>query len=315
MSAQCGHSAQLLDYFAEIKIMPWIQLKINSKQESAEQIGSLLSDNGAEAVTFMDGKDDPIYEPTSNTVQYWPTTEVIGLYDAEFDMAAVIANLRRTELLADDFSYRLEQLPDKDWEREWMDNFHPMQFGEKLWICPTWCDVPEPAAVNIMLDPGLAFGTGTHPTTALCLQWLDSADVAGKTVIDYGCGSGILAIAALLLGAQSAIGIDIDPQALIASKANAERNGVAERLSLYLAAQQPECTADIVMANILAEPLMELRTVISRCCKDGGSLVMSGILDTQAERVTAAYTPEFSLDPPVLENEWARVAGRKHRPA
>lgn len=291
--------------------MPWIQLKISTKQENAEDIGSLLSDSGAGAVTFMDGKDDPIYEPTSHSVQYWPSTEVIGLYDGEFDMDAVLAHLRQTELLGRNFSYQLEHLQDKDWEREWMDDFHPMQFGEKLWICPTWCDVPEPAAVNIILDPGLAFGTGTHATTALCLQWLDSAEVAGKTVIDYGCGSGILAIAALLLGAKSVIGIDIDPQAIAASKANAERNGVAERLFLYLAGQQPECSADIVMANILAEPLTELRPVIASCCKDGGSLVMSGILDTQVARIAEAYTPEFSLCPPVLDKEWARIAGRK----
>ncbi|MCL3782939.1 50S ribosomal protein L11 methyltransferase, partial [Prolixibacteraceae bacterium JC049] len=147
----------------------------------------------------------------------------------------------------------------KDWEREWMDNFHPMCFGQRLWICPSWRDVPDENAVNVMLDPGLAFGTGTHPTTAMCLQWLDGLDLAGKTIIDFGCGSGILAIAALKLGAAKAIGIDIDPQAIQASRDNAERNGVSERLELYLPKDQPEAmTADVVVANILAGPLREL---------------------------------------------------------
>ncbi len=142
----------------------------------------------------------------------WGDTDVIGLYDAETDMAEVVAMLEQHPLLGAGFRHKIEQLEDKDWEREWMDNFHPMRFGERLWICPSWRDVPDPDAVNVMLDPGLAFGTGTHPTTALCLQWLDGLDLAGKTVIDFGCGSGILAIAALKLGAARAIGIDIDPR-------------------------------------------------------------------------------------------------------
>ena len=291
--------------------MPWIQLKINTEEEHAEKIGNMLSANGAQAVTFMDAKDDPIYEPNIGEITYWPSTQVIGLYDAEFDMQKVITNLQKANVLGEEFRYKLDQLEDKDWEREWMDNFHPMQFGDKLWICPTWCDVPDTSAVNIMLDPGLAFGTGTHPTTSLCLKWLDGVDVAGKTVVDYGCGSGILAIAALLLGAKSAIGIDIDPQALIASKANAEHNGVAEKLSLYLPEQQPEFSADIVMANILAGPLGELRPIITNYCKPEGLLVMSGILDTQAERIASQYREHFTIDPIALENEWARVSGCK----
>ncbi|MCG6305291.1 50S ribosomal protein L11 methyltransferase, partial [Vibrio vulnificus] len=145
------------------------------------------------------------------------------LYDAEADTSWVLSQIRASHLLADDFAYKVEQIEDKDWEREWMDNFHPMQFGKRLWICPSWRDVPDPDAVNVMLDPGLAFGTGTHPTTALCLEWLDSLDLSGKTVIDFGCGSGILAIAAIKLGAAKVIGIDIDPQALLASKDNASR--------------------------------------------------------------------------------------------
>ncbi len=167
-------------------------------------------------------------------------------------------------MLGAGFAHKIEQLEDKDWEREWMDNFHPMRFGERLWICPSWRDVPDEIAVNVMLDPGLAFGPGTHPTTSLCLQWLDSLDLTGKTVIDFGCGSGILAIAALKLGAAKAIGIDIDPQAIQASRDNAERNGVSDRLELYLPKDQPEeMKADLVVANILAGPLRELAPLIS----------------------------------------------------
>ncbi len=292
--------------------MPWIQLKINTEEEHAEKIGEMLSANGAQAVTFMDAKDTPIFEPELGKVTLWPRTQVIGLYDAEFDMQGVIARLEKANVLGEGFKYKLDQLEDKDWEREWMDNFHPMQFGDRVWICPSWCDVPDPNAVNIMLDPGLAFGTGTHPTTSLCLQWLDKFDVQDKVVVDYGCGSGILAIAALLLGAKEAIGIDIDPQALIASKANAERNGVADKLKLYLPEDQPTLEADLVMANILAGPLGELRPAITDYCKAEGHLVMSGILDVQSERIAGLYSEDFDMEPIALETEWARVSGKKH---
>jgi ribosomal protein L11 methyltransferase len=187
-----------------------------------------------------------------------------------------------------------------------------MRFGERLWICPSWRDVPDETAVNVMLDPGLAFGTGTHPTTSLCLQWLDGLDLNGKTVIDFGCGSGILAIAALKLGAAKAIGIDIDPQAIQASRDNAERNGVSDRLELYLPDDQPaEMKADVVVANILAGPLRELAPLISVLPVAGGLLGLSGILASQAESVCEAYTNLFNLDPVVEKEEWCRITGQK----
>lgn len=291
--------------------MPWIQLKINTEEEHAEKIGDMLSANGAQAVTFMDAKDTPIYEPELGKITIWPQTQVVGLYDAEFDMDRVIQKLSLANVLGDGFKFKLDQLEDKDWEREWMENFHPMQFGKRLWICPSWCEVPDKNAVNIMLDPGLAFGTGTHPTTSLCLQWLDGFDFKDKVVVDYGCGSGILAIAALLLGAKEAIGIDIDPQAITASQLNAERNGVAEKLRLYLPQDQPDLEADVVIANILAGPLSELRTNITQYCKSSGYLVMSGILDVQAERIAKLYSEDFVMDDIVIEGEWARVSGLK----
>ena len=193
-----------------------------------------------------------------------------------------------------------------------MDNFHPMQFGERLWICPSWRDVPDPNAVNVMLDPGLAFGTGTHPTTALCLRWLDGIDMAGKTVVDFGCGSGILALAALKLGAKRVIGIDIDPQALQATQENARRNDVEDRLDVFLPENQPTLEAEVVVANILSGPLLELREVITGYCKPDGLLVLSGILTEQVETIESAYAKDISLDPSAIDGEWARVSGRKH---
>jgi ribosomal protein L11 methyltransferase len=186
-----------------------------------------------------------------------------------------------------------------------------MQFGERLWICPSWRDVPDPNAVNVMLDPGLAFGTGTHSTTSLCLKWLDSLELSNSTVVDFGCGSGILGIAALKLGAKRVVGIDIDPQALLASQDNANRNDVGEKIELYLPQHQPELQADVVLANILAAPLRELREVITSYCKNGGKLVLSGILDNQAEEINALYSQDFVMEPIAIDGEWARVSGVK----
>ncbi|AJR06870.1 50S ribosomal protein L11 methyltransferase [Photobacterium gaetbulicola] len=293
--------------------MPWIQIKLNATAENAEAIGDMLmEETGAVSVTFLDAQDTPVFEPLPGETRLWGDTDVVGLYDAETDMNFVLEMLNNSPLIADDFAHKIEQLEDKDWEREWMDNFHPMRFGRRLWICPSWREVPEPDAVNVMLDPGLAFGTGTHPTTSLCLEWLDGQDLAGKTIIDFGCGSGILAIAALKLGAKKVIGIDIDPQAIQASRDNAERNGVADNLELYLPQDQPEgIQADVVVANILAGPLRELSPVIKSLVKDNGLLAISGVLESQAEDVATYYSDELSLDPIAAREEWCRISGRK----
>lgn len=293
--------------------MAWQQLKINIKAEFAESLGDMLSANRAQAVTFIDAKDTPMYEPKPGEVLLWPDTQVIGLFDASDDLAPVIKRLGQAKILRDEFIYLVDQLEDKDWEREWMDNFHPMQFGERLWICPSWLDAPDPNAVNILLDPGLAFGTGTHPTTSLCLQWLDSFDVKGKTVVDFGCGSGILAIAALMLGAERVIGIDIDPQALQASVENARRNKVEDRLEVYLPKDQPQLQADLVMANILAGPLKELSSIITDYCKINGELIMSGILAEQASAVMESYQHNFDFEPVAQQQEWIRLSASRKK--
>ncbi|QQA75690.1 50S ribosomal protein L11 methyltransferase [Pectobacterium parmentieri] len=292
--------------------MPWIQLKINTSGKVAEQLGDTMIESGAVSVTFQDTHDTPVFEPLPGETRLWGDTDAIALYDAETDMNAVIAMLEQDPLLGVGFKHKIEQLEDKDWEREWMDNFHPMQFGKRLWICPSWREIPDPSAVNVMLDPGLAFGTGTHPTTSLCLQWLDGLDLEGKTIIDFGCGSGILAIAALKLGAARAIGIDIDPQAIQASRDNAQRNGVSERLELYLPKDQPaDLSADVVVANILAGPLRELAPLISDLPKAGGHLGLSGVLSTQADGVAEAYADKFTLDPVAEREEWCRITGQR----
>ena len=302
-------------YFQLNKVipMPWIQVKLNATSENAEQISDMLmEETGALSVTFLDAKDVPIFEPLPGETRLWGETDIVALYDAETDMDLVIAQLKSSSVLDENFAYKVEQLEDKDWEREWMDNFHPMKFGERLWICPSWLEIPEPDAINVMLDPGLAFGTGTHATTALCLEWLESIDLTGKTVIDFGCGSGILAIAAIKLGAAKVVGIDIDPQAITASKENATRNGVADQLELFLPQDQPEnLVADVVVANILAAPLRELSSIITAHVAPGGALAMSGVLDTQALDVASYYSENFTLDAIAEQQEWCRISGIK----
>jgi ribosomal protein L11 methyltransferase len=311
-SSRPDRAALILQIVKKRMAMPWIQLKINTTGNDAETLSDALIESGAVSVTFQDTHDNPVFEPLPGETLLWGDTDAIGLYDAESDMEEVVAMLENEPLLGKGFVHKIEQLEDKDWEREWMDNFHPMRFGERLWICPSWRDVPDPNAVNVMLDPGLAFGTGTHPTTAMCLQWLDSLDLTDKTVIDFGCGSGILAIAALKLGAKHVVGIDIDPQAIQASRDNAERNGVSERLSLYLPKDQPEnLSADVVVANILAGPLRELAPLIGVLPVSGGHLGLSGVLASQAQSVADAYKDKFELDPVAEKEEWCRITGVK----
>jgi ribosomal protein L11 methyltransferase len=292
--------------------MPWIQLRLSANEDTSEKYSDWLSACGAQAVTFVDAQDTPIYEPLpGDEVIYWHNTVVMGLFEASHDMDKVISYLQGIHPDKNEMAYKLEQLEDKDWEREWMDNFHPMKFGQRLWICPSWLEVPDPTAVNVMLDPGLAFGTGTHPTTALCLTWLDGLDLVGKTVVDFGCGSGILSLAALKLGAKKVIGIDIDPQALQASKANAERNGVDDRLELFLPKDQPKLTADVVVANILAGPLRELAPTIIQFVAPNGLLALSGILEEQANELQIIYGQWCEMDAIAVQEEWVRLSGKR----
>ncbi|WP_263082181.1 50S ribosomal protein L11 methyltransferase [Endozoicomonas sp. Mp262] len=293
--------------------MPWIQIRLDTTSDHAESLEDLLMETGASAVTLQDAKDQPLFEPEPGSTPLWRHTIVIGLFDAHADMDAVTAFLKEHSQLTPFPSYKIEIVEDKDWEREWMTHFHPIQFGSRLWVCPSWKEVPEPDAVNLMLDPGLAFGTGTHPTTALCLEWLEKQEtMEGSQVIDYGCGSGILAIASLLLGAENVTGVDLDPQALEATIDNAQRNKIApERLKVYLPEDFPEVQAEIVVANILAGPLVSLAPRLAGLVKPEGKLALSGILAEQAEEVLHAYSPWFDLEPPVIQDGWVLISGKR----
>ncbi|MBV1910359.1 MAG: 50S ribosomal protein L11 methyltransferase [Kangiellaceae bacterium] len=292
--------------------MPWLQMKLETTDEFSDLIGDAFLELGALSVTLMDAKDVPILEPAPGETPLWNELSMMLLFDAETDTKAILSAWAMNPLSAKTKHEKFEQLEDKDWEREWMDRFEPMKFGNRLWICPSWKPVPDESAVNVMLDPGLAFGTGTHPTTALCLEWLDSIDLIGKTVIDYGCGSGILAIAALKLGAKKVLAVDIDPQAILATKENAKRNQVFdERLTVDYPAILKGETTDVVVANILAGPLVELADEISGHCQIGGLIALSGILDNQAATAREAYLPWFDMQAPTFKDEWSRLAGVK----
>ncbi|WP_395505857.1 50S ribosomal protein L11 methyltransferase [Ectopseudomonas hydrolytica] len=291
--------------------MPWLQVRLAITPEQAETFEDALLEVGAVSVTFMDAEDQPIFEPDLGTTPLWSHTHLLALFEADTDETALIAHL---QLLCGGTlpEHHLERIEDQDWERSWMDNFQPMRFGQRLWIVPSWHAAPEPDAVNLLLDPGLAFGTGTHPTTALCLEWLDGQNLDGCRVLDFGCGSGILAIAALLLGAPQAVGTDIDPQALEASRDNASRNGIdPARFPVYLPADLPQQPAEVVVANILAGPLVSLAPQITTLVQEGGRLALSGILAEQAEEVRAAYAGAFELDPTAIKDGWVRISGVK----
>lgn len=290
--------------------MAWIQLRIHTGKQEADMLSDVLMELGSVSITFEDGQDEPIFEPKLGETPLWSDTVVIALFDAAIDLKPILAHIETLPYIDNNTKVKVEQIEDKDWVREWMDAFHPLKFGERLWICPSWREIPDANAVNVILDPGLAFGTGTHPTTALCLEWLDALDLTNKQVIDFGCGSGILAVAALKLGAKNVVGIDIDYQAIDASKANAERNQVLDKLTLYLPQDQPKnIRADVLVANILAGPLRELAPSIASLVNQGGKLALSGLLCEQADEIAQYYSQWFDMDTPVHKGDWSRLSG------
>lgn len=291
--------------------MAWQQISVTTNENTAPQVADLFSDLGAVSVTYMDAEDEPVYEPAIGETKIWSHTEVIALYELDTD-TSLIKQQVESQFTQDQLNnWREEEIADQAWERAWMEYYHPMKFADKLWVCPTGQEQYEAGTVCLILDPGLAFGTGTHPTTALCLEWLASHDLTGKTVIDYGCGSGILAIAALLLGAKTAYAIDIDPQALTATQDNALKNQVADRAHCYLPEQFQPMQADIVLANILAKPLIELATPITGLLACQGELVLSGILQEQTGSVLSAYAKQICFDTPMQQEDWMRLSGKR----
>jgi ribosomal protein L11 methyltransferase len=288
--------------------MTWQQLTLEACSIEPERLSAFFEAQGALSVSLADAADQPLFEPDPGSTPLWTATRVSALFEADVDLQAVKAAL--AERFGAELTERLELsvLEDRDWERAWLERFEPMRFGDNLWICPAGRHPPAaPGQVLIDLDPGLAFGTGSHPTTALCLAWLDCHPPRGLQVLDYGCGSGVLAIAALKLGAASAWGVDIDGQALWASAGNAARNRVGERLVTGMPNELPAQPFDLVLANILANPLIELAPRLAELVRPGGQLVLSGVLADQAGEVRRAYEPWFDFAPPVGLEGWIRL--------
>lgn len=283
-----------------------LQLQIEQvKRDEAELLSDALEETGALSVTLTDQYDDPVLEPAPGATPLWPHVVAHALYTEqhEADIALLLVSKAFPHL-----SYSIHTLPEQDWERACLDQFKPQLFGTRLWVCPSWLTPPNPNAVNLILDPGLAFGTGSHETTSLCLTWLDKAELEQKQVIDYGCGSGILALAALKLGAQHVHAVDIDEQALLATRDNALNNDIA---AARLTVSQPEAlnkAVDVIIANILLAPLMALKKRFRELLLDTGMLVVSGLLAEQVPALIEAYQTDFAHVSTSIENDWALVA-------
>jgi ribosomal protein L11 methyltransferase len=283
--------------------MPWKELRITATADKADEISDQLSFFGANAVTFRDAGDDPIFEPSPNTPRIWANTIVIGLFDSTHDISPLLAELC-------DYVVDIIDIPDEDWVRRSLDSFKPMKFGEKLWVCPSWQTPPEPNAINLILDPGLAFGTGSHPTTSLCLEWLEKNIQSEQQVIDYGCGSGILGIAALKLGAKQVFAVDNDEQALESAINNSQQNHCHPTVfTTFLPENIPDIQADLVIANILAQPLIELAPKLASLTRLGGKILLSGILLGQIEDINNIYKNWYIMQHPISKGEWVSLVG------
>ena len=270
---------------------------------------------GAGAVTFVDAHDDPVLEPLPGEFRLWPATRLKALFagvgEGRDEPASALAQELAARAGIPCQLIRIQPIQDRVWEREWLRDFHAMRFGRRLWVCPRHEQVTQEDAVVVRLDPGLAFGTGTHPTTALCLQWLDAHLEPGARVIDYGCGSGLLAIAALKLGAAEAHCFDIDPQALSATGDNAEGNGLGSRIRIHESARTLPCDVDVLLSNILSGPLCELAPRFASLVRPEGAIVLAGLLSAQGSDVTRAYSACFDIRPFGEREGWVGLSGRR----
>jgi len=291
--------------------MSWLQISLETTRNQVSLLEQLFNSLGALSVTLGDAGDEPLLEPPPQGEPLWQTTRVTGLFDGACDPEELRSRLDQALSPEASRTLRLQRLQDQVWERAWLEHFRPMRFGRRLWVCPHGQAVEVDDAVILKLDPGLAFGTGSHPTTALCLGWLDGLELHDQTLIDYGCGSGILAVAALRLGARRAIAVDHDPQALQATRDNAQCNGVAERLQVYAPEELPALRGDYLVANILAAPLIELAPRLLGLLAPQGHFALSGILQEQQTEVSAPYRRQARLAPPQVQGEWLLLTGQK----
>ena len=296
--------------------MPWLTLAVDTDAGHAEALSEALLELGALSVDLLDADADTpdeqaiFGEPGEPPPGVWQHNRVSALFDDDRDVAAILREAAIRIGLKEIPEYRIETLADNDWVRLTQSQFDPIPISSRLWIVPTWHTPSDPDAINIVLDPGLAFGTGSHPTTRLCLRWLDNNIKGGESVLDYGCGSGILAIAALKLGAARAVGIDVDSQAVIASRDNAAANRV-ENVQFCLPDEAPQDAYDLVVANILTNPLRLLAPLLANATRQGGQIVLSGILEEQAQDVMNIYRQWFDLNAPIFEEGWSCLSGRK----
>jgi ribosomal protein L11 methyltransferase len=290
--------------------MPWLQLSLEITRDQADLVTEVFESTGALSVTLLDAANEPLLEPAPGEQPLWGRLRAVALFYPGCDAHAIRDGLRDA-LQAPEIELLTEHLDDRDWSTSWRDDFHSMRFGTHLWVCPSDESPPDPDAVVVQMDPGMAFGTGTHATTGLCLEWLDANASAGETVIDYGCGSGILAIAACKLGASRVYAVDIDPQALIATRDNAARNAVDQCIEVMLPAALDPGPVDVVIANILANPLIELSGILAGYLRVQGSIILTGILEDQGREVMAAYQQWFDFKAPVQRDEWVLLEGVK----
>lgn len=291
--------------------MPWLELRIDTDEKRVTEYEDALEKSGALAVTYADADDQPILEPELGTMPLWANIVVVGLFDASIDTTKAEASIHNVDPAA---NHRWDILEDRVWEREWLKHHQPQKFGNAFWVYhePVESDLP-----TLLLDPGLAFGTGTHPTTALCLEWIAQQSLQDKSIVDFGCGSGILAIASILQGAKSAICVDLDAQALQATRNNAQQNHISdEQLSVYFPKNEPQFLSDILLANILAKPLKQLANCFATKVSAGGHICLSGILQKQEAEIIEQYQLWFDNIKTRCQDDWVRVTGiRNQQPA
>lgn len=293
--------------------MSWLRLTITSRPPCLEDLSELLQKFDALSISYAAGTKEAIFGDESPEDTYWEHTVVSALFDVGIDLDILFACVRNKLGTENIIDHRVELIRDEAWEVSLQSNFKPMVFGDRLCICPSWHSRPIDIPNIIQLDPGLAFGTGTHATTSLCLQWLSDNDVSGLQVIDYGCGSGILALAAARLGAKQVIAVDIDHQALLATASNAQQNHLEKHIIPVFPADPQIKPADILLANILLNPLLGLLPEFKNLLSAGGRIVLSGILATQADECAQAYSQWFELESPVYRDEWAMLSGVRNQ--
>lgn len=289
--------------------MDWLRLTITSHSRCIEPLSELLENFGAISLSYLPRTNEQIFADVTEERIFWEQTSVVALLDKDMDLDILLACIRNRIGIEHIIDHKIEPVSDRAWSECHKALHGVMMYGDKLCVCPSWCHEPENASYLVRLDPGLAFGTGSHPTTALCLEWLANTDLEGKHVIDYGCGSGILALAAARMGAACVYAVDIDPQALTATRSNVDTNQLISRIKITMPDEIAIGSADILVANILLNPLLNLAENFASLVRPGGELVVSGLLSVQVDECLAAYERWFMMGEPVFREEWAMLTG------